>query len=186
MRFSRFLLPLLALCFLAAASKPKITIRFHTEANSNSGASFSIAANMPGDSKQISISKIADISENDIVAIYPFPAPDGSIGCAFKLDNHGRLSLNALSQECKGQLLLGFVNGRPVIAMLIDRKVLDGIITIPRGLLPSEIELMKKSFPTLGEKKNEKKKTASADSMPGIVVPPPLPAEMSQPLPRGD
>ena len=186
MRFSRFLPPLLALVFLAAASKPKLTIRFHTEANANSGPSFAIKATLP-DASTLSISKIADISENDIVAVFPFPAEDGSMGCAFKLDNHGRISLASLSQEYRGSLLIGFVNARPVTAMLIDRKVFDGILTIPRGLTPNEIALIQKTFPTLGEKKHGKMKNEeSAENAPRIAVPPPLQLEPSGLAPRGD
>ena len=188
MRFARFLLPLLALSFLAAAHKPKLTIRFHIEANPNSGSSFAIEAPVPGASRPISISKIADISENDVAAIFPFPAEDGSMGCALKLDNHGRLTLISISQEYRGTLLLGFVNGRAVTAMLIDRRVTDGVITIPRGLTPEEIGLMKKAFPTLGEKKDKKKEAeASAGSAPAIAVPPSLRTEPESRLaPRGD
>ncbi|MEI6562072.1 MAG: hypothetical protein WCO68_08325 [Verrucomicrobiota bacterium] len=189
MRSTRFLLPLLALAFLAAAHKPKLTIRFHIEANANSGSSFAIAVPMPGSSRTLSISKVADISESDVAAIFPFPAEDGSMGCALKLDNHGQITLASISQEYRGTLLLGFVNGRAVTAMLIDRKVLDGVITIPRGLTPAEIALMKQSFPTLGEKKSGKKKAtaqAPAESMPVIAVPPPLRTEPSGLAPRGD
>jgi len=189
MRFTRFLLPLLALAFLAAAHKPKLTIRFHIEAHSSSGSAFAIEAPLPGSTKTLSISKIADISENDVAAIFPFPADDGTMGCALKLDNHGQIILASISQEYRGTLLLGFVNGRAVTAMLIDRKVLDGIITIPRGLTPDEIALMKKAFPTLGEKKDGKKNAmaqAPAENMPAIVVPPPLRMEPSGLAPRGD
>ena len=189
MRFSRFLLPLIALSFLAAASKPKLTIRFHIESSSSSSSSFAVGTTLPGSSKPITISKIADISENDVAAIFPFPADDGTMGCALKLDEHGRIILASISQEYRGTLLLGFVNGRAVTAMLIDRRVNDGVITIARGLTPAEIELMKKAFPTLGEKKGDKKNAKAAATPAGtpvIVVPPPLKLEPSGLAPRGD
>ena len=188
MRFSRLLLPLLALSFLAAARKPTLSIRFHTEGSSSSGSSFVMDTTLPGSTKTLTMSKVADISENDIAAIYPFPAADGSMGCALKLDTHGTFILSSISQEYRGSLLLGFVNARAVTAMLIDRKVSDGVITIPRGLTPSEIALMQKAFPTLGAKKGEKKKAdAAADNVPVIAVPPPLRLEApAGSAPRGD
>jgi len=188
MRFSRFLLPLLALIFLAAASKPKLTIRFHTEVNPNSGSSFAVSAPVPGASTPLSLSKVADITESDVAAIFPFPANDGSMGCALKLDTHGRIALDSLSQEYHGALLVGFVNGRAVTAMLIDRRISDGVITIVRGLTPADIALMKKAYPTLGTKKTTQASPAKSapvtpvNNMPVIVVPPPLPGS----LPRGD
>ena len=185
MRFSRFLPPLLALCFVAAASKPKLMIRFHCEANPNSGSAFAISAPVPGSSNPISLSKVADINESDIVAIFPFAAEDGSLGCSFKLDTHGRIALDMLSQESHGALLVGFVNNRAVTAMLIDRRVSDGVITIARGLTPAEIVMMSKRYPSLGQKKNPQaapSKITVDNGKPVIVVPPPLPGS----LPRGD
>ncbi|MDD5350785.1 MAG: hypothetical protein PHQ12_11295 [Chthoniobacteraceae bacterium] len=174
MRSLRFLLPLLALALMAGTSKPKVTIRFHTEAHSSSGSQFTVSATDPDSSRPITLSKFAEISENDVVAIFPFPASDGTIGCSFRLDNHGRIALDSLSQEYHGTLLFAFVNARPVAAMLIDRRVADGVVTIPRGLRPEEIEAMRKAFPVLGEKKGKGAKKASAATSAEIVVPPPL------------
>ena len=71
--------------------------------------------------------------------------------------------------------------------MLIDKKITNGEIYIPRGLTPNEIALMKKAFPTIGEKKGAKKTVeASAEDVPKIAVPPPLRLEPSGLAPRGD
>ena len=184
MRYFRFLLPLLALGFIAAAKKPQLTIRFHSEANPVSGSEFTMQSKLPNSSRSICLSKIADISENDIVAVYPFPN-NGSMGCAFKLDLHGRIALETLSQEHHGGMLFGFVNARVVTAMMIDRRISDGIIVIPQGLTPAEIVLMKKSFPTLGENKETArgKKNQASGTTP---APLPIPTTPNQPLPRGD
>jgi len=186
MRFSRFLLPLLALALVAAASKPKLTIRFHLEASPTSGPAFTTTAKLPDD-RGICISKVADIGEGDVAAIYPFPTADGTLGCALRLTMHGQIALDVLSGESHGSTLVGFVNGRPVTAMVIDRRVSDGIITIPRGLTPAEVELMKKNFPTLGEKKNKKGSPKAAETP--IPAPAPLPVTQpasGAPAPRGD
>jgi len=187
MRFLRFLLPVVALSLIAAASKPKQTIRFHTEANANGSPSFTLSAKLPDSSQNISISKAAEISEGDVVAIYPFPAANGTMGCALKLDEHGLIALDTLSQEYRGGLLIGFYNGRPVTAMQIDRRITDGIIYIRQGILPQEIELLKKSFPVIGEKK-QKKSASKAGQTPVPIsaasVQPPAATNTS--LPRGD
>jgi len=155
MRSLRFLLPLLTLALMAAAGHPKVSIRFHTEANPKSGSSFIASAKMPDSGQPVTISKFADISEDDVVAIYPFPAADGTLGCAFKLDEHGRVSLDSISQQYHGTLLFAFINTRPVAAMMIDRRVSDGIITVPRGVLQEEVAVMRKSVTVLGEKKGK-------------------------------
>lgn len=185
MRLMRFFLPILALALMAASSKPKATVRFHVEVNPNSGAAFVMSTQMPNSNRPVTLSKVAEISEADIVGIFPFPADDGTIGCAFRLDSHGRLALDTLSSDARGATLVGFVNSRAVTAMMIDRRVSDGLITIARGLQPEDIMLLRKSFPVLGEPKGKKGKEqapAKTASTP-IPAPAPLPSGMA---PRGD
>lgn len=178
---TRFLLPVLALGLIAAAGKPKATVRFHVEVNPNSGEPFVLSTQMPGEGQKVTLSKIPEISENDVVAIYPFPADDGTAGCAFKLDAHGKLALDTVSSQARGARMVGFVNNRPVTAMLIDRRISDGIITITRGLTPEDVLLLRKAFPVLGERKAPKGKGET------FPTPVPAPAPLSfGAVPRGD
>ncbi len=165
MRFMRFLLPLLALCLIAGAKKPKVTVRFHIEVNEVSGAPFMMTSVVPGSDRKVTLSKSAEISEDDIVAIYPFPANDETFGCAFRLDAHGRIALDSLSNDARGAMLVAFVNTRAVTAMLVDKRVSDGIITINRGLTREEAILLIKTFPVLGQSAQKKPKK-------GVYVPP--------------
>jgi hypothetical protein len=84
------------------------------------------------------------ISENDVMAFYPYTAANGSYGALFKLDEHGLVAPDALSIERRGSLLFVFINGRPITELEIDRRVSDGKIYIPSGLTSADIELMKK------------------------------------------
>jgi len=153
----RILLPLLALAFIAGASKPKTTVRFHVQRSAPGGSeSFTLSAQGPGGS--LSIDKVPVLTEKDIVTIVPFNGDDGTRGCYFKLDNHGRLALGSLSAESRGSVLLCFINGRPITALLIDKRVDDGIISIPRGILENEMELLLQTFPLPGQKKPLKAK----------------------------
>ncbi len=162
MRFMRFLLPILGLCLIAGASKPKVTVRFHVEVNEVNGEPFSMTSKAPGTGQNLTLSKTASISENDIKAIYPFPAVDGSFGCAFRLDEHGNLMMSTLSTEARGATLVGFINGRAVTAMLIDRQINDGMVIIKQGIQAEELRLLLKAFPVIGQKKKGQLPAASA------------------------
>ena len=192
MRFLRFLLPLLACGFIAAANKPPISLRFHTETNPNAGDQFALTIPLPNSNRKITLSKVAAISENDVVAIYPFPAADGTMGCAFKLDAHGRIALDTLSQESHGTLFLGFLNNRLISAVQIDRHVTSGVIYVARGLRPEEIVLLTKSFPVLGDPKHKKNKKAEPKPTGPVVDPDASPIPQVAPAPassssaRGD
>jgi hypothetical protein len=43
------------------------------------------------------------------------------------------------------------LNGRQVINLVVDRPVTDGIVSIPRGLTPEEVALLRTAFPVMGE-----------------------------------
>jgi hypothetical protein len=171
MRFLRFLLPLLAFGFIAAANKPPVSLRFHTEINPNAGDQFALSIPLPDSNRKITLSKVALISEYDVVAIYPFPAADGTMGCAFKLDAHGRIGIDTISLQNHGSLLVGFLNNRLISAVEIDRHVTDGVLYVARGLRPEEIALLSKSFPVLGDPKHKKKKKDEYKPIGSVVDP---------------
>jgi hypothetical protein len=148
----RLLLPVVALLFVAAGKKqPELTVRFFAEANPKDTDTFATAVQLQYPPRKAFVQKIPVISERDVLAIYPFQASDGTMGCAFKLDNHGRIAIDSLSIEKRGSSLVAVVNERQVIDMLIDKRVSDGIITIPRGLTVQEAMMIQEKFNTIGQ-----------------------------------
>jgi len=152
-----WILPLVLLCFTAGGKKtPETTVRFHTEANPRDGESFAVKVNLQNPPREAFIGKLADISEREITAIWPFDAGDGTFGCGFKLDNHGRMGLSVLSTQRRSQSLVVLVNGRQVIDMKIDAPVNDGVLTIQRGLTGEELEGFYRKWVVVGETKKRK------------------------------
>jgi hypothetical protein len=147
---------MLWLVFVAtnAAAKPRhCTFRVHTQANPKDTQVFATSARTQVSGKTVVIEKIPRITENDVIAFYPYTAPNGTYGALFQLDEHGRIALDALSIERKGSLLFVFVNGRLITELEIDRRVSDGKIYVPFGLTPADIELMKKDWRLIGQRK---------------------------------
>jgi hypothetical protein len=141
------LLVILGLASIAGAKKsPQVIIRFYAEVAENNGDTFGTAIPLLDGSGSIRVSKIATISEQDIVAFTPFQNADGSIGAYFYLDEHGKLLLETLSMEQQGKVLLALVNGRHVADLLIDKHISDGIAVIPAGLSPQDLDLMRKKM----------------------------------------
>lgn len=127
--------------------------RVHAEANPNDTASFASSVPALFSGKRVAIERMPRLSERDVVAFYPYSAADGSYGALFQRDDHGRLALDSVSVEKRGGLLFVLVNGRPVTELQIDRRVSDGRIYIASGLTKADIELMKKDWRLIGEKK---------------------------------
>ena len=164
MNFRSLLPALLALLFLGSAAKPPCTIRFYSAGNERDGSPFTASVVVGNPPRKVFVSKIPVIAEPDILSVYPFPAADGTYGCALKLDRSGTIRLNTVSVEQRGTPLVCVVNGRVVTAILIDRPISDGILFITSGLSVQEIAVFTKRFRVMGSSKSPKAATASKSS----------------------
>ena len=63
------------------------------------------------------------------------------------------MALDALSIERRGSFLFVFINGRPITELEIDKRVSDGRIYLPSGLTNADIDLMKKDWRLIGQRK---------------------------------
>ena len=140
----------------AEGAKPKSTLRVHLEANENDSAVFSTKMKSPTTGKNIVMEKIPRISEQDVIAFYPYEAPDGTYGVLYKLSEHGKLVLDTVSIERRGAFLYIFVNGRPAAEQQIDRRVSDGKIFVPSGLTQQDLALMRQEWRLMGERTKKK------------------------------
>jgi len=137
----------------ASGGTPHCTLRAHVEANANDGESFATQLRSQTTGKKVVIEKIPTISERDVVAFYPYQGGDGSYGVLFQLNDHGRLALDTLSIEKRGTFLYVFVNGRPAAELQIDRRVSDGKLYLSSGLTTTDLALMRKDWPLIGQRK---------------------------------
>ncbi len=127
--------------------------RVHAQANPQDTEVFATSVRAQVSGKNVAIEKIPRISEHDVIAFYPYPAANGTYGALFQLDEHGRIALDALSIERKGSLLFVFINGRPITELEIDKRVSDGKIYVPSGITSADVELMKKDWRLIGQRR---------------------------------
>jgi len=112
-----------------------------------------MSAGATSSGKDVAIQKMPWITEHDVAAFAPYPARDGTFGALFQLDDHGRVVLDTLSVEHRGDLLFVFINGRMITQLQIDKRVSDGKIFVPSGLSAADVDLMKKQWRSLGQRK---------------------------------
>jgi hypothetical protein len=143
---------LLAILIASAvfAKSRHCTMRVHLQANPRDGSVFASPVTTPISGKNIFIEKVPALSEHDVAAFRLYRAEDASFGALLQLNDHGRLALDTLSVEHRGELLVVFLNGRAVTEMLIDRRVNDGRLYLPSGLTTADIALMSKEWPQIG------------------------------------
>ncbi len=161
----------------AAGSKkrdPSIAVRFHTQ-EAGYDPTFAARVKIGNPPREVIVEKIPSLSERDIASFYPYRAADGSYSAVIKLDRHGEATLEALSSEKRGSLIVVLVNGRPIASLLIDKIIRDGIIFIPTGLSEENIKSMGASFDVLGEPigspKNRKGKPLADTTEPSGELP---------------
>jgi hypothetical protein len=137
----------------AAAKQRHCTFRVHAQANPQDTDVFSMSARSTSSGKDIAIQKLPWITEHDVMACSPYPAQNGTFGALFQLDDHGRVVLDTLSVERRGGFLFVFINDRMITELQIDKRVSDGKIYIPSGLTAVDVELMKKQWRLIGQRK---------------------------------
>lgn len=153
---------------------PKIFIRFHMQTAELDG-SFSTPVRLNNPRKTIYVEKVPSISERDILSFAPYKSADGSYGAAFQLDRHGQLTLQTLTLQKHGGILLATVNGRPITPLAIDKPVSDGIVYVPFGLTEAEIKALGESFKLTPDSGTTNKSSRDPDSEPLAPQPAPNP-----------
>jgi hypothetical protein len=150
-----------AICVLLAllpveGKSHQCIFRVHVQANAQDTEVFATSVRTKVAGKEIAIEKMASISEREVVSFIAYQAPDGSFGALIQLDDHGRVTLDALSVEHRGGLLFIMMNGRNITenGMQIDKRVSDGKIYIPSGLTAADLKLMKKDWKLITPKKH--------------------------------
>lgn len=142
---------------IAGAKDRHCMVRLHMEANVHDTAAFATSVHAKFSGRDVAIEQVARISERDVTAFYPYHAAGGTYGALLQLDDHGRMTLEALSIERRGNLFFVFVNGRSITELEIDKRISDGKIYIPSGLSEADIALMKKDWRLMGEHKRRRK-----------------------------
>jgi hypothetical protein len=127
--------------------------RVHVQGNPQDTEVFSTSVRARLSGKDVAIEKMPRISERDVMAFYPYPAANGTYGALFQLDENGRIALDTLSIERRGSYLFVLINRRLITELAIDKRVSDGRIYIASGLTAADINLMKKDWRLLGQRK---------------------------------
>ncbi len=145
---------------LGMARKTEISVRFFAEANAQDTDKFATPIALKNPPRAAYIEKISTINEKMIKAVYPFQAKDGTWGCAFRLNESGKLNLEVVSTERRGSSMVVFVGTKTgthqVIDVLVDKPIRDGIVSIPSGLTEIEIAALTKEFPVIGQQKQKR------------------------------
>jgi len=160
----RGLLAVAACTALGMAKKPEISVRFFEESSAHDTDHFSRIIEFHHPPHKGYVSSIPSIDETMIKAVYPVEAGNGTWGCTFFLNARGQTALDVVSTSRKGSTLVAFIATKGGVhqaaELLIDKRITDGIISIPEGLTELEIDAITKSWPSLAPQKPKPGKKA--------------------------
>ena len=146
----------LLLC-TGAARKPAFDLRIHATGTEAEAPTFAYPTTLLNGTPAF-LQRMPLLTQREVVSVFPFNAADGSMGTYLKLGPHGSNLLQQLTSSRVGTTLVVLLNGRQVSNLLVDRPVTDGIVCIPRGLTPDDIEFLTTVFPVTGQEGKKKRR----------------------------
>jgi preprotein translocase subunit SecD len=165
LRFAVVLMLLVSgsVCLGSAKKPPPMSFRMHVESHSRDGDTFTLPLTVGNPPRQITVEKMPMITEREVKAFHPFASPGGQgVAVYLQLDAHGQNALEQITTSKRDQYLVTVFNGRPLARMKIDRPIRDGIVYVPGGIFPEEIQQMGLRLPLIGESPQETKKRQKA------------------------
>jgi hypothetical protein len=133
-------LPLL----VAFSKKPTYVITFHAQSEATDSKKMTFPMKIEG--RDMIFKMIPEISQQNIIAFHPFDAEGGGKGVALQLDFSGRATLEMLTRQRQGQVLVAMVDAKPVDYVVIDQVIDNGMITIWRGVPEPTLQQMGKKL----------------------------------------
>jgi hypothetical protein len=142
MRWTCLLMGLLFLTFLPARaghSPPKVILRVHVQTTGEGQSAMAVTTiSIPPNGEQIQVRTLPEITERELVSVQQ----DAS-GVVHLLFNHsGQVSLNAVTAQNQGRILVVLIDGYVVYAPTINEQITNGELDLPRPISPQVLLLL--------------------------------------------
>lgn len=125
----------------SGSSKPSGGFRIHLQmGNDQQSTNQTAAVALTDPEETITISVVPDMNENQIAEIKSIPKENGEMGMAVIFDPRGTSMLNYLTIQGQGRIMVIYLNNRIVYSPMIDSIIADGVLIIPSGVTPQDIQ----------------------------------------------
>ncbi|HSI83169.1 MAG: hypothetical protein ACAI35_02425 [Candidatus Methylacidiphilales bacterium] len=126
---------------LAGSSPPKVVVRVHIQNMNKELKKQTFMVQLPDPPEQISVSTLPEASEKDVLNVTGKPTTNG-FGAYIQFNRRGSVNLSATTAQNQGRILVVVINNRVVYAPVIDTVISNGILFIPDGISPKEMEAL--------------------------------------------
>ncbi|PTX94789.1 hypothetical protein DB346_22545 [Verrucomicrobia bacterium LW23] len=131
-----------ALTLCGGGSPPKIVVRVHTQnvAKEMKGNQ-TFMVQIPDPPEQISVMAIPEASEKDVLNVVAKPVSHG-FGAYIQFNRRASVNISATTAQNQDRILVVVINNRVVYAPKIDTVISNGVIHIPEGITPKEMQAL--------------------------------------------
>jgi preprotein translocase subunit SecD len=124
------------------SSKPPGGLRIHLQiAGDIQQTSQTASITLLDPEEVITVSTLPELTENQISEVKPLNHGD-EMGMAIQFDRRGLAILNHLTIEGQGRVMVVYLNDRIIYSPVIDSVIDDGVLVIPSGVTPKDVEMM--------------------------------------------
>jgi hypothetical protein len=135
----------------ATSDKPHVTLRIHEEVSSSLPPIYAQPIELPKLNLRLTINPYPSMSEKDILSAERYVTPGGN-AVLLHFDPQGALRLDELTTRTRSQYLVIFINGRPVSAWLVDKRLNSGAMLVEGDFSESEAKTMIEELNKIGKK----------------------------------
>jgi hypothetical protein len=121
------------------------SLRFHEEINPQLGENRVRMVVLPFSNQTVPVSAFASLTERDIESIHVIKTAEG-LSLALKFDPHGIIVMDDISVRMRGKMVVVFVDGRPVYAWQVGKRIPDGKVVITPHMTDAEIIKLSESL----------------------------------------
>ncbi|MGB8297984.1 MAG: hypothetical protein WCG85_21380 [Polyangia bacterium] len=123
----------------AGHSPPKVILRVHVQTTGAGQSALEVTTiSIPPNGERIQVRTLPEVTEQELVG-----AQQDASGVVHLLFNHeGQVSLNAVTAQNQGRILVVLIDGYVVYAPIIDEQIDNGELDLPRPINPQVLQLL--------------------------------------------
>ncbi|MCX7887373.1 MAG: hypothetical protein N3B01_09010 [Verrucomicrobiae bacterium] len=133
--------------------RQETTLRFHEQISSALPEKMYRSIAVPAAGLTIMVDRFPVLTERDVGAAELYPTAGGS-AILLRLEPQGTMRLNEMTTRSRGRYLVIFLNGRPVAAWFMDKRIDDGVFLLEGDFTEEEARKAVESLNRQSKRRN--------------------------------
>jgi preprotein translocase subunit SecD len=128
------------------------TLRFYEQVSSALPASHVRTVELPKLGLTLSVDPTPTLTENDVLSAEIYNTVGGA-AVLLRFDPHGLIALDEMTTRCRGQYIVVMLDGRPVAAWLVGRRLTNGQFLLEGDFTDAEAKQLVDSLTEMSHKR---------------------------------